>query len=335
MSNQITIHDVAKTAGVSVTTVSRVLNNKDDVAKATFEKVSKVIDDLGYATNLAARSMRSRRTNVIGLIVSNIEQIFAIEVMKGVNRTIGKHGYDLIIYTNNKIQGKSTAAKERNYVALLNNSIADGVIILTPVTTTFPTDAPVVAVDPNLQSPDCPAVIATNYEGAHEAVSYLIELGHRRIGFVGGRLDLQSATQRQQGYVDACQEANIEIDDSLITIGDYSTDAGYECGKQLLSQPERPTAIFAANDQSAFGVIKAAHELGLQIPQDLSLIGFDNVPESAYYLPDGLTTIDQHMLQIGEAATNMIFDLINEKPLDGMVHQVPTRLVKRGSCQAI
>jgi len=143
--NQITIHDVAKTAGVSVTTVSRVVNNKEDVAPATFAKVRQVIDQLGYTTNLAARSMRSRRTKVIGLVVSNIEQLFAIEVMKGVNRTIGAYGYDLIIYTNSTIEGESTAVKERNYVALLNNSIADGVIILTPATTTFSTDAPVVA----------------------------------------------------------------------------------------------------------------------------------------------------------------------------------------------
>ena len=330
----VTIQDVARTAGVSVSTVSRVLNDKDDVAYETYEKVRDVIQELGYTSSLAAKSMRSHKTDVIGLVMPDVEQPFPIQVMRGVNRAIAELDYDLIVYTSGGIKKNSSADRERHYVSLLNGSIADGVIVVTPVTTSFSTDAPVVAVDPNNVSPDCPAVIANNRIGAIAAMEHLISLGHCRIGFIGGHPDLQSAIRRLQGYEDALHQANIPLAPELIQVGDYSTETGLVCAQQLLELPSPPTAIFAANDQSAIGVIEAAREAGLRIPDDLSVVGFDNIPEAAFMRP-ALTTVDQSIDRMGYVATEMLIHLIRGETLDSNLYKIPTQLIVRDSCRAI
>ena len=192
-NKSITIQDVARAAGVSVSTVSRVLNDKDDVAPATYQRVQGVIAELGYTSSLAARSMRSRRTGVIGLIMPELEDPFCIQVLKGIHRAIVALDYDLIAYTSGSINKPSKGKREQHYVSLLNGSVTDGVIVVTPAATSFSTAAPVVVIDPNKECPDCLTVIATNYAGALAATEYLLGLGHRRIGFIGGRPDLQSA----------------------------------------------------------------------------------------------------------------------------------------------
>jgi len=330
----ITIQDVAKAAGVSVSTVSRVLNDKDDVAPETYEKVQGVIEELGYTSSLAARSMRSHNTNVIGLIMPDVEFPFAIEVMKGVNRAISELGYDLIVYTGGDTRKESTAERERRYISLLNGSVTDGAIVVTPATTTFSTASPVVVIDPNNESPDCLVVIATNHAGALAAMGYLIGLGHRRIGFIGGRPELQSAVRRLQGYKDSLHQAGIPMDPELIQAGDYTTDTGFVCAQRLLDLSHPPTAIFAANDQSAIGVIKAIHRAGLRVPDDISVIGFDNIPEVAYTHPT-LTTIDQSIDKMGYVATEMLIRLIRGESLHNHLYKMPTQLIVRDSCRAL
>lgn len=334
-SSGVTIQDVAKTAGVSVSTVSRVLNEKDDVSPTTYEKVRSVISELGYTSSLAARSMRSRQTNVIGLVVPDVEQPFSIEVMKGVNHAIAQLEYDLIVYTNCNIKKYTSTDQQRHYVALLNNSITDGVIVVTPVATSFAMSAPIVAIDPNNENPNCPAIIATNREGSLAVMKYLIGLGHRRIGFIGGRTDLQSALRRQQGYLDGLEYAGIPIDPDLMQVGDFTVESGYFHAQQLLASTGRPTAIFAANDQSAFGAITAAQEMGMKIPDDLSVVGFDDIPEAAHYLPGGLTTVNQSVLQMGLVAVEMLVKLIKGETLDKLTTKIPTQLIIRGSCRAV
>jgi LacI family transcriptional regulator len=329
----VTIRDVADAAGVSVSTVSRVLNDKDDVAAETYEKVQQVIANLGYASSLAAKSMRSRRTNVIGLIVPDVEDSFSIQVMKGVNRAITELDYDLLIYTSGSIKKRSAAEREQHFVSLLNGSITDGVIIVTPTAISFPTAAPVVAVDPNNESPECPAIIAANHSGALAAMEYLIRLGHRRIGFIGGRPDLQSARQRLQGYQDTLHQVGIALDPALVAVGDFTRQTSRSCARQLLSLPEPPTAIFAANDQSAIGAIEVAREIGLRIPNDLSVVGFDNIPEAVYFNP-ALTTVDQFIDRMGYVATEMLIRLIEGECLDGNLYKMPTELIIRDSCRA-
>ncbi len=328
--NAITIQDVAKTAGVSVSTVSRVLNGKVDVALDTQQKIQEVIDQLGYTSNLAARSMRGSKMNLIGLILPDVAYPFAIEVMKGVNRAVAVSDFDLLIYTTGDVRKYETASREQKYVSLLNNAITDGVIIVAPVAAEFATVAPIVSIDPAVVNPSYPAIHATNYQGALDAMRYLLDLGHRRIGYISGRPELQSSIRRLMGYRDALEQAGIGVDESLIAAGDYTTETAVICTRRLLALDNSPTAIFAANDQSAIGVLQVANEMGLRIPDDLSVIGFDNIPEAAYL---NLTTIDQCITEMAYIAAKMLFSLINGDKLDEKIVKMQTHLVIRGSCR--
>lgn len=326
----VTIQDVAKTAGVSVSTVSRVLNGKVDVASKTQDRIRSVIDDLGYTTNLAARSMRSFKKNMVGLIMPDIAYPFAIEVMKGVNQAIAQSEFDLLVYTTGDVRKSGRASHEQKYLSLLNNSITDGVIIVAPVTGEFSTDAPIVSIDPLMSEPNYASVHATNRQGATDAMDYLLGLGHRRIGFISGRAELESSARRLKGYRDTLEKAGISIDEGLIAAGDYTTETGVKCARELLSLDRPPTAIFASNDQMAMGVYQVAQEKGLRIPEDLSVVGFDNIMESKYM---GLTTVDLFISEMGFVATQMLIKLINGEPLEAPTYRMQTQLVIRTSCR--
>jgi LacI family transcriptional regulator len=328
----VTIQDVARTAGVSVSTVSRVLNGKVDVASETQERIQSVIEDLGYTTNLAARSMRSQKKNLVGLIMPDIAYPFAIEVMKGVNRAIAESEFDLLVYTTGDVRKSGRAFHEQKYVSLLTNSISDGVIIVAPVAGEFNIDAPIISIDPLASNPNYPSVHATNYQGALDAMDYLIGLGHRRIGHISGRSELESSNRRLKGYRDALERAGILVEEHLIAAGDYTTETGIKCARELLSLKKHPTAIFASNDQTAIGVYQVAQELGLRIPEDLSVVGFDNISESKYM---GLTTIDQFISEMGYVATQMLIKLINGEQIESQTFRMQTNLVIRSSCQKL
>ena len=326
----VTIQDVAKTAGVSVSTVSRVLNGKVDVSSETKEHVRSVIDDLGYTTNLAARSMRSFKKNLVGLIMPDIAYPFAIEVMKGVNRAIAESDFDLLVYTTGDVRKSGRAYHEQKYVSLLTNSISDGVVIVAPVEGEFNIDAPIVSIDPLASNPSYPAVHATNYQGALDAMEYLLRLGHKRIGYIGGRAELESSYRRLKGYRDGLEKVGISIDKKLIVPGDYTTETGVSGTRELLALENPPTAIFASNDQMAMGVFQVAEEMGIRIPEDLSVVGFDNIAESKYM---GLTTVDQFISDMGYVATQMLIKIIVGVPLEDQTYRMQTRLVIRNSCR--
>jgi len=328
----VTIQDVAREAGVSVSTVSRVLNARVDVAEATQEHIQSVIEKLGYTSNLAARSMRSRKNFLIGLIMPDIEYPYAIEVMKGVNRAIEHSEFDLLVYTTGSVHKTLAASHEQHFITLLNNSITDGVIIVAPASSSFESDSPIISIDPHQVHPNFPSVHATNYQGALDAMHYLLGLGHTHIGFIAGRPELESAKRRLSAFYDALQQAHIEIDDSLVVPGDFSEKAGFEGANKLLTLPQPPTAIFACNDQTAMGVYRAADKLGVKIPADLSVIGFDNIPEARYM---DLTTVDQFLTKMGTVATEMLIHLINKESIESDTLKIPTELIVRGSCQVI
>ena len=191
---------------------------------------------------------------------------------------------------------------------------------------------PVVAVDPHAGPSDLPTVDSQNLEGAAKATEYLIGLGHRRIGFLAGRPDLESARLREEGYRRALAEAGIDFDPELVKVGGYAPETAREAARQLLSLEDRPTAIFAANDLSAITTMEVAQSAGLRIPRDLSVIGFDNIPESALTDPP-LTTIDQSIQDMGWEAARLLISLI-EKPdeVDEVHVRLPTKLVVRQSC---
>ena len=328
----VTIQDVARAAGVSVSTVSRVLNGRVDVASNTQDHILEVIDQLGYTSNLAARSMRSFKKGLLGLIMPDIAYPYAVEIMKGANRAISESEFDLLVYTTGDVKKSGRATHEVKYVSLLNNSITDGVVIVAPVTSEFLTDAPIVSIDPVMSNPHYPSVHATNYQGGVDGMEYLLSLGHRRIGFISGRSELESSNRRLRGYKDSLEKAGIAIQDELIAAGDYTTETALKCARKLLSLPERPSAIFASNDQGAMGVYQIAEEMGLQIPRDLSVMGFDNIPESKYM---GLTTVDQFISEMGYVATQMLIKLINDPPLEEATYRMKTKLVISGSCRAV
>ncbi len=327
-----TIGDVAAQAGVSIATVSRVVNGRYGVAPGTSSRVQAVIADLGYESSLVARSLRSRRTNVIGIIVADLEP-FSAELLKGAARAIRGTGYELIVYSGGG-HVEDDAGWERRYLSRLSGTLTDGTILVTPSVVDVSASGPVVAVDPHAGSSEMPTVDSENLQGAVAATDYLIELGHRRIGFLAGRSDLESARRRERGYREAISKAGIPFDADLIRIGGYTEESASSPARELLMMTDRPTAIFAANDASAIQTMRVASELGLKVPDDLSVIGFDNIPESALTTPP-LTTIDQSIQQMGYEAAKLLVGLINEPDRDPIHLTLPTELVVRQSCRAI
>lgn len=328
----ITIHDVAAAAGVSVTTVSRVLNDKDDVAPETSARVRAVIHELGYASSLAARSMRSRRSNVIGVIVPDLVQHYSLLVVRGIQRAARAADYDLLVYVSAASNFNSLGNREQQQVALLNGSVTDGLIVVTPHASSYRTTYPLVAVDPQSEDADFACVLSTNFHGVEVAMQHLFDLGHRRIGFIGGRPDLQSSNRRREGYCHSLQSQGLPVDETLLRIGNFEREAACACAVELLHLDPPVTAIMAANDEMALGVYDAAQALNRRIPDDLSVIGFDNIPDAGLADPP-LTTVDQSIEGMGALAAEVVIRLIAGEQPEQLVHKVPTRLVIRQSCR--
>ncbi|MGH9133171.1 MAG: LacI family DNA-binding transcriptional regulator [Ilumatobacteraceae bacterium] len=329
-----TIWDVAARAGVSIATVSRVVNGRYGVAQNTITRVREAIDDLDFESSLVARSLRSQRTNVIGILVAGIEP-FSAELLKGAARAIEDSGFELVVYSGG-MHGKE--GWERRYLSRLSGTLTDGTILVTPTVVEVATAQPVVAVDPHVGGSQLPTVDAQNYEGAISATRHLIGLGHRRIGFLAGRPDLESARRREAGYRSALAEAGIEFDPQLVEVGSFTEETAEAPARTLLTLKERPSAVFAANDLSAIQVLRTAAELGLAVPGDVSVVGFDNIPESALVDPP-LTTVDQSIQAQGDAAVRLLLRLIEQSdhPPDGAVPHItlPSRLVVRHSCRDV
>jgi LacI family transcriptional regulator len=331
-TRRVTIGDVAAEAGVSIATVSKVINDRYGVAPDTLTKVKAVIAELGYESSLVARSMRSRRTNVIGILVADIEP-FSAELLKGAASAIRETDYELIVYSGSG-HGKEHSGWERRNVSRLSGTLTDGIILVTPTVVDVSDAAPIVTVDPHAGPPSLPSVHSDNLAGAITATQYLIGLGHRRIGFLAGRPDLESARLREQGFRHALSEAGLGLDPELIRVGEYAPETTEEPARELLTLAKPPTAIFAANDLSAIETMHVARSLGVSVPGDVSVIGFDNIPESALIEPP-LTTIDQSIQQMGREAVRLLVALIDGTADGPRQITLPTRLVVRQSCRAL
>ncbi|GCE77120.1 LacI family DNA-binding transcriptional regulator [Cellulomonas biazotea] len=317
--------DVARTAGVSVATVSKVVNGRYGVAASTLSRVQEVIDELGYEASLGARSLRSHRTNVLGILVAEFEP-YSTELLKGASAAVGATGYELLAYSGG---GTGGVGWERRYLSRLSGTLIDGAVIVTPTVVEAHAGVPVVAVDPHTGPSGLPTVDADSFAGAVQATEHLLGLGHRRIAFLGGRPDLESARLREDGFRHAMAAAGVPVDEDLVRVGGYRSETADQPTHALLARDEPPTAVFAANDLSAIHVVEVARSLGLRVPDDLSVIGFDNVPESALVTPP-LTTIAQPLQQMGAEALRLLVDLIDGK--ERPVHvRLPTELVERSS----
>jgi LacI family transcriptional regulator len=326
MTTRMTIRDVAEQAGVSVATVSKVLNNRYGVAAATQERVQQVIETLGYETSLVARSLRNQRTNVIGILVADLEP-FSTELLKGASRAIRGTGYELVVYSAGGVSNDHVGW-ERRYLSRLAGTLIDGAVLVTPTVVDAPSGVPVVCVDPHTGTPGPPTVDSDNLTGARLAVEHLLELGHRRIGLLAGRPDLESARLREEGYRQALAAANIAVDPDLIRVGGYEQELSEGAARELLSRPDRPTAIFAANDRMALETLEVARGLGLRVPEDLSLVGFDNIPETVMADPP-LTTINQPIQQMGQRSIELLLRLMAGEEPTSMHVTLPTDLVVR------
>lgn len=333
MSRRITIHDVARAAGVSVATVSKAINGRDGISPTTLTRVLEVVDELGYASSLVATSMRRRSTNVIGVLVAEFEP-FALELLHGVSAELQGTQFDVLAYAGSVSAGEHHGW-ERRSLSRLGGTLIDAAILVTPTSAPVESSVPIVAIDPHASpegdaGPNGPATVSVlNVDGAHAATAHLIALGHRRIAHLRGRTDLESAQQREEGYRRALAEAGIPHDPALIAEGGYRTADSTAGAHALLDLADRPTAVFAANDLSAIEMIRVAGEHGLRVPQDLSVVGFDDIPQAAMHTPQ-LTTVRQPLAEMGATAVRMLLGMLSDGgPRDQV--RMPTRLVVRDS----
>ncbi|MEU7845879.1 LacI family DNA-binding transcriptional regulator [Micromonospora parva] len=326
---RVKMSDVARTAGVSVATVSKVVNGRYGVARATVERVQQVIHELGYEASLGAQSLRSHRTNVLGILLAEFEP-FSTELLKGASQEVAGSGYQLLAYSSGDGEG-AAVGWERRSLARLSGTLIDGAVIVTPTVVETENNFHVVAVDPHTGPSHLPTVDSDNFAGAVLATNYLLSLGHTRIGHISGRTDLMSAQLREAGFRSAMAEAGVPVDERLVRVGGFRIETAAGPAAELLALADRPTAIFAGNDLSAISTMAVARDMGLCVPDDLSVIGFDNVPESALVNPP-LTTIMQPLQRMGAEALRLLVDLIAGVERDTHI-RLPTELVIRSSCR--
>ncbi len=332
--SKVTIVEVAKKAEVSLGTVSRVINNDSHVAPETRERVSAVIQDLGYVANRQARGLKGMKTNVIGVLVPDLATSYIGEILHGIDAELALHEYELMLFTTHR-----TATKEASYVANMVQGMVDGILLVLPRSladytgTLTEHNFPFVLIDHQGTGKPCPAVGATNWQGGYNATEYLIKLGHKRIGFITGSMDLGCSQDRLKGYRSALRTHHIAEDETLIYEGDFAQPDGYTGASALLDLPLPPTAIFASNDVMAMGVMDAVRNRNLRIPDDVSVVGFDNINQSAMVYPP-LTTVQQPLEQMGRVATQMLLGILKSPKNDVGRIELPTELIVRSSSSA-
>jgi LacI family transcriptional regulator len=329
----VTIVDVARASGVSYTTVSRVLSGYEFVSETARDSVMKAVEDLGYVVNLPARSLAGGRSKIIGLLVPNLDNTYVGTIARGIDQELVRANYDLMLYTSHRHPGK-----ESLYVGAIANGLTEGLLLVAPLVPTTYLDGlreqnfPYVLIDQVDNTDNSSVVDATNWQGAYEATRYLCQLGHTRIAFIKGSLDVRSAIDRLQGYKAALADCNISVMEELIIEGDYQQRTSYDNVKGLLqSENPPPTAIFASNDLSAFGAMDALREGGLRIPEDISIIGFDDIPQASLVYPK-LTTVRQPLEQMGRVAVKLLLEHIEDPSRSPQRVTLATELIIRDSC---
>ena len=328
----VTLKDVAKAAGVSYATVSRALSGSSQIGSETRERVLKLCDEMGYTTNFVARSMVTKRTNLIGLVVPSVDNQFMSELAYHAEVSARSHGYNIMLCDSGP-----DLRQEKTVVKLLLGRQVDGILIVPQSSRSYESlkpyldQTPTVFLSENLRDQPQSYVAVDNSRGTYLGTQYLYELGHRDILYFGQR---QSTTHqlRAEGYLKACQELGLAPRYFNSEYTRSSIQGGYQLAKELFQKPLDYTAIFASTDSNALGVLTAADELGINIPGRLSLIGFDNISATALSRID-LTTIDQPKKAMAVQAVDMLRDKI-EHGTQGYVHQIllPT-LIRRGTCK--
>jgi LacI family transcriptional regulator len=333
------IRELARQSGVSVATVSRVLNDYPDVSDDTRERVLAVAAELDYMPTAAARTLVTKRSHVVGVVLytghehPDIQHPFFQEVLVGLKHSVGAQKYDLLLFsTEDDENGFGT----RGYLKRSRHHHVDGVVLMgvdgrdPAVRELSGSRIPCVAVDLDLVGPRTGYVMSDNQRGAELAVEHLHELGHRRVAHITGLMTTKPAADRLLGYRAAIDRLGLRYRDEYIQEGDFYVESGYQATKALLEGPEPPTAVFAASDLMAVGAMQAAHERQLSIPDDLAVVGFDDIQIAPLVRP-ALTTLRQDKAGLGRAAGEALVRMIEDTAFTPPILTLPVELVVRES----
>ncbi len=330
----LTIRDIARMAGVSRSTVSLALNDSPRISKATKEKVMAIVQKVGYHPNVMARGLVEKQSRVIFVIIPEVFHVFSdyyfSETVSGILDVVTQNGYYLMIEV-----ATSKFKVEKTYYKLFREKRMDGVLFVGNLTN----DSYIV----DLQNMGCPiclvnssipgvsTVIADNVKGAFQATEHLIKLGHRRIGFIKGLDFVTTATDRQIGFKMAMDKYSLPIDRNHIAFGNFHEESGFEAVNKIFNHSEPPTAIFSTNDMMAVGAINALKQKGIKVPEEVAVVGGDDIKLVSYFTPK-LTTIRQPMFKIGQLATEALLKIISGESMDVLEQIVPTKFIIRESC---
>jgi LacI family transcriptional regulator len=330
-----TIREVAESAGVSYATVSHVINNTRLVSPETRERVLAAMDALNYRPNALARSLRQGKTNTIGLVLPDSANPFFAEISRGIEDEAFKKGYSVFL-CNTELDTQ----RELFYVDVLSKKQVDGIIFVAAGDQPDSLDyllrrrMPVVMIDRNVPNVEADAVLTDHQLGGYLATRHLLQLGHTRIACIAGPSSITPSAERIIGYRKALAEASIPYEEKLIIRGDYHAQTGMDITNSILKMDSPPTAIFAMNDLMALGALRAAAEAGCSVPQDLAVVGYDDL-EIARFTNPPLTTIAQPKKEIGTQAVNLLVDRMSQRSRPPSRLVLPPELIVRRSTQAL
>lgn len=325
-----TIKDVARAAGVSVATVSRVQNGSALVKETTRRRVGEVAERMGYSPHGAARSLITSRTSTLGVLLPDLHGEFFSEVIRGIDQTAQRHGHHVLV---------SSSHEDRTAVESALRSMrgrVDGLIVMWPeidpaAVPNLPAGCPVVLLSAPIGPHGFDVITVANYEGAYAMVCHLLDMGHRRIAIIKGLEGNADAAERLRGYRAALESAGL-ASAAIEVAGDFTEGSGFRGATQLLDRQVRPTAIFAANDAMAIGALSALREAGVRVPDEIALAGFDDIPMARYVDP-ALSTVHVDISALGEHATLRLLAAVREKDKhEHRAETLPTTLVLRRSC---
>lgn len=327
-----TLGDVAKRAGVSMMTVSRVINNSGYISQETRQRVEQAISDLGYVPNALARSLRFKQTKTLALILTDITNPFFTTVARGVEDAASEQGFSVMFCNTDESQ-----ADEAEYLNVIVQKQVDGVLLVpaesAPDSARFlrERNVPFVVLDRRIRGDEVDNVRGDSEQGAYDLTRHLLSLGHRRIGMLSGPSIVTTAADRVAGFRRALVEAGVPVDDHLILEGSYSLDGGYTLAEQMLRLDPHPTALVAANNFIAIGALRALRAAGLRVPHDLSLVAFDDLPASMVIDPF-ITVVSQPAYEMGQKATALLLErLAGDGPDTPQEIILPTQLIVRES----